>query len=1140
MNPNRTAPLLVTVLLLAAPAVADPGDRTPAEKEIVKVKAARADRTSAPTRRVAAPAPAANLGAERFRARVKGRLGLLTNRAIHTLRRLIEATGDSDPQKPDYLFRLAEHYREKQVQHMFQARALDEPIFKARGAKERDPLLARQRRHERAERAWMVTALKEYLLIATRAPFASYKRMDVVLYNTADLLNRAGRSKKARLFFGRLIRNHPSSKYLADAYLSFAEHYFNNKQVPEALKLYQQVTRHRTSPLYGYAMYKQGWCWLNLKDPRRALEMFVKVIRHAPAGKGAGRILLVREARKDAVRAYSHVGRPEKAWAFFQRLGGARHASGMLRQLARLYQDQGKFLRSIAVHHRLMALFPRSGDLCVWQYQVLRATLPGKVKKAQAAEALRLAAIYRAFRARRGLARGVLAKCSADTAGVLRELATTWHREAQATRQLATYDLASGLYKAYLGTFPRAADRQTMAYYRAELLYAVKRWRPAAMAYKQVIEISPRSDLARDAAHAAVISWRNFHNGEEASRRARQATEHAGKVPFSADQRLMKAAFQRYLRLVPAGKERVAVLYRLGRMHYVHNHHDQAVRLFSRIVRKHSRHSLAEYAANLLLDSLNIQKKHRALKRWVDRLLDDRHLAKGSLRKTLVGLRVQLAWRRCEDLRRAGKFRRCARGYVDLANRYPDDPRWPQVMYNAAQCYEAAKLIGPAISVRMTLIGQKPDHALAKKALYQVGANYHALAWYSRAANYYERFARRFPGEPEAPAALQNAIIFRLGRQELTEAEADARLFARSYGTRRRFAARAAAVHFSLGVIHEQRGDAAAVTRHYRRYLTRWGRHGGVDRRVQAHVKIGLAQWRAACPITPHHGACVRVSRQRSRPRVVLAGGRRGSRARLKLRTQCGPATKTNITIIRRSPAQARAAQKHFRLALALLARARTAPRGATVEERRRRGRALAHAAATARFHQAEALLERFLGVVFPRGLDFSSRGKKRSERVFLRYLKRKQAGLTAARKAYQDVVKMRDAHWAIAASARVGQLFQSFADALYTAPLPRPDIPRSLVRRQDRLAFVETFNDVYCRRLEEVAYPLEVKAEQGLTTCLRSSTQLSWYSSWSRLCEAELNQIKPRAHPLAAEIRTRPVWVALRAEKVGLVSAVR
>ena len=1128
--------VFVAALLASGPAAAAPPTREPLPKKtMVRVKAASADRTRVVPTGTTARGPASWLDPEQFRRKTQGRLGALTDQAIAVLRRLIRVTEDSDPQKPDYYFRLAEHYREKKVQYMFKARGLDERIYRTESATEKARLRSQQRRHEKAERTWMKKALTEYRHIATHAAFVGYKRMDMVLFNTADLFNKAGRQDLARRFFGQLIRNHPDSKYLADAYLSFAEYYFNNKQVADALKLYQQVSRHRHSPLYGYALYKQGWCWLNLKDPRRALEMFVKVIRHGKGSTTRSRIVLVREARKDAVRAYSHVGRPDRAWPFFQRLGG-KHAPRMLQRLARLYQDQGKFLRAISVYHRLIALFPRSKDLCTWQYRVLRATLPGKDKKAQASESLRLAALYDTFKARGGVDK----TCRGNTEGVLRELATTWHREAQVTRDKETYRLAEGLYRAYLATFPRAADRQTMAYYRAELLFALERWRPAALAYTLVAKSKPTGKLAREAAYAAVVAWRNAHNRQEPGNQAARAGVQAGKVPFSADQRLMMEAFQRYLRLVPTGEERVAVLYRLGRMHYEHNSYHAAVRLFARVVKEHPDHQLAEFAANLLLDSLNIQKKYGELERWVDRLLTDPRLARGGLLKTLDGLKLQVLWKQCEALRRAKKYRQCGQQYAALANRYPNDPRWAEILYNAAQCFEAAKLIGHAISIRMTLIKAKPGHPLAQKALYMVGANYHALAWYSRAAQFYERFARKFPGASEAPAALQNAIIFRLGRQELKEATAAAQLFAKNYGPRRKYAGRTAAVQYSLGVIHEQRGDQVAVVKHYSRYLSRWGRHGGLDRRITAHVKIGKALWRSACPISPVYGACIRVQRQRSRRKVMLTGRGR-KRTRVELRTQCGPATKMKVSLVLRARGKARAAQEHFRKALALYTRAgATSIKAASALERRLRSKAMAHAAATARFHQAEALQERFLGLQFPRNLDFSPRGRHRSDRVFLRYLKRKQAGLIAARAAYLDVIKMRDAHWAIAASARVGQLFQNFADALYTAPLPTPPIPKVLVRREDRLAFVETFNEAYCMRLEQVAHPLQDKAEQGLAACLRKSTQLSWYNQWSRLCEAELNQIKPSVYQVAAEIRARPDWVGVKPDRVGLVTAVR
>ena len=274
---------------------------------------------------------------------------------------------------------------------------------------------------------------------------------------------------------------------------------------------------------------------------------------------------------------------------------------------------------------------------------------------------------------------------------------------------------------------------------------------------------------------------------------------------------------------------------------------------------------------------------------------------------------------------------------------------------------------------------------------------------------------------------------------------------------------------------------------------------------------------------------------------MLAAGGRRHS-ARPALRTQCGPPTKTKVVVIRRHPGLARQAQRHFAQALTLhraMARAPAQKAPVSVELRRRQRQASA-AAAAAQFYQAEQRLESFLALRFPADLDFTRRGRRRAEGRFMSYLTRKTARLEQARAAYQQVIKARVPHWAIAASARVGQLFQSFADALYTAPVPRPDIPRVLVSRQDRREYLQLFYDAYCDRLEVVARPLEQKAEQGLAICLRKSTQLSWYNEWSRLCEAELNQIKPSTYHLAAEIRARPSYVRARNQRVALLRSIR
>ena len=813
-----------------------------------------------------------------------------------------------------------------------------------------------------------------------------------------------------------------------------------------------------------------------------------------------------------------------------------------MRALADLYFDQGKHRQAMVVYRKLMALSPGSEQLCAWQVRVVRCSLASRDKAGQLVEARRLIAAHGLLKKRQAASKAdakLLATCKQDTAGMLRELATTWHGEAQRTQNEETYRLARLAYEAYLENFSADKDSVKMRYYYAELLYRLQEWELAAGQYTVVVHSRPDNALLADAAYAAVLSWKNALNMGEEVNDAEATPTGSGQdklhkpLPIPPRQRKMLQAFDTYLKHVPAAPELVAILYRKGRIYYLHNHHDEAVKIFAQVATKYPEHELAVYAANQLLDALNIMGRHKELDGWIGRFLADKKLGQGSFKDELRQLRCQVRRKEAEGLHKQGEYKTCGQKYAAVANACPKDPKWAEVVYNAALCFEEARLMGQAISIRDTLVKAKPDHPLAQRALYMIGANYHALAWYSRAAHYYERFARAFPGEPEAPGALQNAIVFRLGRGEDDEAVAGSRLFEQKYGSRPRLRPLAAAVNFSLGALYEHRQDWDAVVSHYRSYLKRWGRHGGLHRRVQAEAKIGEVLWRRSCPVAGVGGACVKVKRVRTR-RGLSRSRRRGG---VEVPLQCGPETKMKVTIIRRDPRRSRAGQAAFKRALTLYALARG--KSVTDGDEAQRERAVAatsHAAASARFHQAEGQFEDFLRVKFPGGLDFSPgrsaaqrRRAARSREAFSRYLKDKGARLAAARKVYLDVIKLKEAHWAIAAAARVGQLFQNFADALYTAPIPRPNIPAGLTHKEDRETFVTTYVDTYCGMLEREAAKLEARAIDGLATCLRKSTELSWYNRWSAMCERELNQIQPSVYPLAAEIRAEPGYVSAR-----------
>ncbi len=192
-----------------------------------------------------------------------------------------------------------------------------------------------------------------------------------------------------------------------------------------------------------------------------------------------------------------------------------------------------------------------------------------------------------------------------------------------------------------------------------------------------------------------------------------------------------------------------------------------------------------------------------------------------------------------------------------------------------------------------------------------------------------------------------------------------------------------------------------------------------------------------------------------------------------------------------------------------------------------------AYAVAGSAFYLAETAYENFLRIKFPEGLDFQQPSqydnkkkaeakKKKAEesgKKFTAYLDEKAKALDKARDQYLDVFGMKQAQWTIASAARVGQLYTDFVGQLYTAEIPKD------LKEQDEWG--NRPREIFCDALVDKAEPIENKAVEGFEKCLKAATDYSWYNEWSRLCERELNQMKPSEYPLSSEVKPEAGYVS-------------
>lgn len=337
----------------------------------------------------------------------------------------------------------------------------------------------------------------------------------------------------------------------------------------------------------------------------------------------------------------------------------------------------------------------------------------------------------------------------------------------------------------------------------------------------------------------------------------------APRVPTDRAQSI-SATLRAHLCAHPNGTDGDALQYRLARLAYEANRWEEAAVRFREVALGHPDSDLADLAASSYLDALNQLGTHRA-RPGCHRAID---LALGPLDELFCGARRSQHDDLCELLERvgcaaarreasrleaAGDRSAAAARLIRIADERRCD-RLDEALANAATLYTADGRIGSASLVRRRLIEQLPGSELAREAMFSIGASHHAVLDLAEAATWYERFARRYPGEdgrscpdvrhrtapcPRAPEALRDAVYFRLAAGDLDRASVDVQLFERNYG--RRLDRMAAGLSFALAEATLAAGSWRAAEDRLRAFLHTYGGTATPGELLRARVALGRA-----------------------------------------------------------------------------------------------------------------------------------------------------------------------------------------------------------------------------------------------------------------------------------------------------------
>jgi TolA-binding protein len=671
-------------------------------------------------------------------------------------------------------------------------------------------------------------------------------------------------------------------------------------------------------------------------------------------------------------------------------------------------------------------------------------------------------------------------------------------------------------------------------YAMADLLYFNKDWAKCGPAFDAVVAEDPGGPLAPEAAYAAVLCYQNIYtethkdgsdkkgsgnlpsSADGAKKKDQKAADKAKFAPkdFTDNQKGMLTAFNRYICYIKppendkeAQENYVEVKYARARTYFEAQHWEEAAFAFRDVAVSHADKDVGIYATQLYLESLNILGSNSdpprascydSMAEDVPRFID--LYCKGGKEKEnaeqcgiLVRIQRDIERLRAQKTVEAADaggadsiklYEKGAQAYMDLWKKYGEQAcekkeasceRAEEILYNAARAFQAARLIAKSIAARQILLNPKYNldkTELARKAVYEIGGNYQAIAVYDEAASWYERFARENPKMDKAAEALQDAVVLRLGLGQEDQAIKDADLFTKNYGSQK--PGEAARIAFAVGAHYIDKEDWDGARRKLSSAMGQIDRNATFDVQIQAHAMLA----RVFTKINNPSSAAPEYNKVR--------GYWKDPQAALKKLDAIG---------------------------------------GGDDEKVRRLGKVLT-AVGEALFFFAEQKRKEVDKIKFPEYKGSGQRDDvmKHISTKVADWVKKKRPAIEDASNEYVKIVNLEPLpppRWVIAAGSRVGQMWSKFVAEFRAAPIPKEWKGNGMVPGTD-LSWAELRGEYYVK-LDEASEPQKQAAKAAFKKCLDYSVRFQYFDEYSRTCEVWLSKNYGAEYHLIDEFRGSP-----------------
>ena len=547
----------------------------------------------------------------------------------------------------------------------------------------------------------------------------------------------------------------------------------------------------------------------------------------------------------------------ERAQAYFQALGGRPYEAEIYARMGDVYFEETKYALAVQAYKAVLATNPLSPDAPKIQAKIVLCWSRDRRFDQEAAERDALVATYDQgtpwYEKNKGnpelttAVRDLSERSLLRTASFHHAQAQQYKAEGRLEAAVAEYRIAARAYGDHVSRFPHSKQANELKYQWADCLYNALEFQHAAEVYGEVRD-DPSSDAhLADAALSAMISWegeitRLQRAGQLQERKVLRSTDRRPDEVVGAEplpdvlQNLVRDS-DAFLDDVGEHERAPAIGYKAGELFYEYGDFDEARCRFEEVVERWPASGVAQFAANLIIESHLTEKDWAAVEAASARLQAAAVGKDATLNASLQKFKLGGRFNRAMQLMEAKQYEPAAEGFLKLVAEDPRHEFADKALYNAASCYEGARRFESALRLYERIYAEYPRSTLADEALFRVGFNAENTYDFDKAVGRYLLLEQRYPRSKHRKDALFNAARSLENLQRYEEAAGAYVRYAKAYPD----ADDAARTQFHAALMYEKTSDWRREIQALQEFVRRFSRTREQELVVQAHLKIGLA-----------------------------------------------------------------------------------------------------------------------------------------------------------------------------------------------------------------------------------------------------------------------------------------------------------